>query len=246
MSIQNNPLTRQPGQTPVKTQPTDPVSTLPPGPAPTQTLPSASPNLGLQQRGTPTAGVPTSGQLEQDLDQAFGTAGPQLEGSESLERFAQLQSVLPQLGPVATAATGGGATEAGQSHAPSTEAIQTTGHAPSGRTTTITGQQVVQQADTTSAAAFNAVVAAVDADTSLRGPDGRVTPERRQEAIIDRYLQQACPRFAGLPAEQQQAIRQFLRAIPLDQLNNSQIQGAGGAAGGQGITGSGTQGHYTN
>lgn len=94
--------------------------------------------------------------------------------------------------------------------------------------------------DVTSAKAMNSAIDAADKDS-------RLDPAARKARIIETTLKAlGGEAYAKLPPAQQTALQNLLGNFSLKDLRAAEVQGFGGAAKGDGVTGSGKSGHYTN
>jgi hypothetical protein len=97
--------------------------------------------------------------------------------------------------------------------------------------------------DTRNNDVFNTIVAKVDAEIS----SGQITSAKKKEQVIERMLNTSCGNnFKSLPENQKAEIKKFLMSFDLNELMAYEIQGKGGKDKGNGVTGSGKEGHYTN
>lgn len=84
----------------------------------------------------------------------------------------------------------------------------------------------------------------VEADVNVRIATGKLPPEQQKRAVLTDFLDQASPGFRQAGPNKREQILTYLAGFELDQLIAAEIQGAGGAAGGTSVTGSGEKGHY--
>ena len=75
---------------------------------------------------------------------------------------------------------------------------------------------------------------------------GKLSASKRKKAIIHFFLKEASPEYAAASQVKRKAIQHLLMKFELKDLIGAEVQGAGGAATGTGVTGSGKAGHYTN
>lgn len=105
----------------------------------------------------------------------------------------------------------------------------------------VTGAQV-QYVDLPAQTMIPMLTQAVDAEIAA----GTLPAEQRNQAIVERFLNQSMAGFAELPAESRQALITLLARIDPAELSAAEIQNPGGLTTGAGVTGVGSEGHYTN
>lgn len=92
---------------------------------------------------------------------------------------------------------------------------------------------------------INSIITEVDAEIAA----GTLDSSQRKQALLERLLPHlgvGGQQYANLPDEQQQSLMNFLMQYDIHDLIGAQVQGSGGDATGEGVTGSGTTGHYVN
>jgi hypothetical protein len=102
---------------------------------------------------------------------------------------------------------------------------------------------VIKPVDKKTNDTYKATVTQVDAEITA----GTLKPEQRKEEIVNRMMTTLCgEKFNSLPDAQKAEIKKFLMSFDLNELMGTEQQGVGGAGSGAGVTGSGSEGHYTN
>lgn len=99
----------------------------------------------------------------------------------------------------------------------------------------------LEDVDTRNLASFSTVLASIDAQAKA----GQLDPARRGSEIVAQALELIDPEHK-LNETMRKGLGEFLAKLPPESLAQAEVQGAGGASAGHGVTGSGAAGQYVN